>query len=107
MVVCPDTDPGMAITPRTKAEAEDTLAASGESDGSGGEEETANYLLNVSLLTLYPSYFFPPRERRKRTFKIPVHIKGIVSRDFLTLVFFIKHLLLVLLDTPRKDFEFF
>jgi hypothetical protein len=34
-------------------------------------------------------------------------IKGTVSRDFLNLVFFIKHLLLVLLDTPRKDFGFF
>jgi hypothetical protein len=34
-------------------------------------------------------------------------LKGIVSRDFLTLVFFIKHLLLVPLYTPRKDFEFF
>jgi hypothetical protein len=34
-------------------------------------------------------------------------IKGTVSRDFLTLVFFIKHLLLVPLDTPRKDFDFF
>jgi hypothetical protein len=33
--------------------------------------------------------------------------KGTVSRDFFTLVFFIKHLLLVPLDTPRKDFEFF
>jgi hypothetical protein len=32
---------------------------------------------------------------------------GTVSRDFFTLVFFIKHLLLVPLDTPRKDFEFF
>jgi hypothetical protein len=34
-------------------------------------------------------------------------LKGTVSRDFLTPVFFIKHLLLVPLDTPRKDFEFF
>ncbi len=37
-------------------------------------------------------------------------VKGTVSRDFLTLVFFIffiKHLLLVPLDMPRKDFEFF
>ncbi len=34
-------------------------------------------------------------------------LKGTVSRDFLTLVFFIKHLLLVPLDRPRKDFEFF
>jgi hypothetical protein len=34
-------------------------------------------------------------------------IKGTVSRDFFTLVFFINHLLLVPLDTPRKDFEFF
>jgi hypothetical protein len=34
-------------------------------------------------------------------------IKGTVSRDFFTLFFFIKHLLLVPLDTPRKDFEFF
>ncbi len=33
--------------------------------------------------------------------------KGTVSRDFFTLVFFIKHLLLVSLDTPRKDFKFF
>ncbi len=32
--------------------------------------------------------------------------KGTVSRDFFTLVFFIKHLLLVLLDMPRKDFVF-
>jgi hypothetical protein len=30
-----------------------------------------------------------------------------VSRDFLNLVFFIIHLLLVPLDTPRKDFKFF
>jgi hypothetical protein len=30
-----------------------------------------------------------------------------MSRDFLTLVFFIKQLLLVPLDMPRKDFEFF
>ncbi len=29
-----------------------------------------------------------------------------VSRDLLTLVFFIKHLLLVPLDTPRKDIKF-
>ncbi len=36
-----------------------------------------------------------------------VLIKGTVSRDFLTLVFFIKHLLLVPLDMPRKDYEFF
>jgi hypothetical protein len=62
----------MAVTPRTEAEA-DTLAASGESNGSGGEEETANYLLIVSLLTLYPSYFFPsyffpPKERRKKNY---------------------------------------
>ncbi len=34
-------------------------------------------------------------------------LKGTVSQDFLTLVFFIKHLLLVPLDTLRKDFEFF
>ncbi len=34
-------------------------------------------------------------------------VKGTVSRDFLTLVFFIKHLLLVPLDMPRKDFKFF
>jgi hypothetical protein len=34
-------------------------------------------------------------------------VKGTVSRDILTLVFFIKYLLLVSLDTPRKDFEFF
>jgi hypothetical protein len=34
-------------------------------------------------------------------------LKGTVSRDFFTVVFFIKHLLLVLLDTPKKDFEFF
>ncbi len=33
--------------------------------------------------------------------------KGTVSRDFLTLVFFIKQLLLFPLDMPRKDFEFF
>ncbi len=32
-------------------------------------------------------------------------LKGSVSRDFFTLVFFIKHLLLVSLDTPRQDFE--
>ncbi len=30
-----------------------------------------------------------------------------MSRDFLIPVFFIKHLLLFPLDTPRKDFEFF
>ncbi len=36
-----------------------------------------------------------------------LEFKGTVSRDFLTLVFFIKHLLLVPLDTPRKDFKFF
>ncbi len=30
-----------------------------------------------------------------------------MSRDFFPLVFLIKHLLLVPLDTPRKDFEFF
>ncbi len=35
------------------------------------------------------------------------HVKGTVSRDFLTLVFFIKQLLLVPLDMPKKDFEFF
>ncbi len=34
-------------------------------------------------------------------------LKGTVSRDFLTLVFFIKQLLLVTLDIPKKDFEFF
>jgi hypothetical protein len=34
-------------------------------------------------------------------------LKGTVSRDFLTLVFFIKQLLLVPLDMPKKDFEFF
>ncbi len=34
-------------------------------------------------------------------------LKGTVSRDFLTLFFFIKQLLLVPLDMPRKDFEFF
>jgi hypothetical protein len=37
----------------------------------------------------------------------PIAFKGTVSRDLLTLFFFIKHLLLVPLDTPRKDFEFF
>jgi hypothetical protein len=34
-------------------------------------------------------------------------LKGTLSRDFLTLVFFIKHILLVPLDTPRQDFKFF
>ncbi len=34
-------------------------------------------------------------------------LKGTVSRDFLTLVFFIKQLLLVPLDKARQDFEFF
>ncbi len=37
----------------------------------------------------------------------PKILKGTVSRVFLTLVFFIKHLLLVPLDKPRKDFELF
>jgi hypothetical protein len=32
---------------------------------------------------------------------------GTVSRDFFILFFFIKHLLLVPLDMPRKDFKFF
>jgi hypothetical protein len=36
-----------------------------------------------------------------------LYITGTVSRDFLTMVFFIRQLLLVLLDMPRKDFEFF
>ncbi len=35
------------------------------------------------------------------------YFKGTVSRDFFTLVFFIKHLLIVPLNTPRNDFEFF
>jgi hypothetical protein len=35
------------------------------------------------------------------------YIKGTVSRDFLPLGFFVKHLLLVPLDMPRKDFGFF
>ncbi len=34
-------------------------------------------------------------------------LKGTVSRDFFTLFFFIKQLLLFPLDMPRKDFEFF
>jgi hypothetical protein len=34
-------------------------------------------------------------------------LKGTVSRDFLTLVFFIKHLLLVPVDKPGKNFELF
>jgi hypothetical protein len=34
-------------------------------------------------------------------------IKGTVSRDFLTLVLFIKQLLLVPLDMPRNDYEYF
>ncbi len=34
-------------------------------------------------------------------------LKGTVSRDFLTLFFFIKQLLLVPLDMPKKDFNFF
>jgi hypothetical protein len=36
-----------------------------------------------------------------------LYIKGTVSQDFLTLVFFIKHPLLVSLNTPRKYFKFF
>ncbi len=42
-----------------------------------------------------------------RTFFFTPALKGTVSRDFLTLVFFIKQLLLVPLDMPRKDFEYF
>ena len=34
-------------------------------------------------------------------------LKGTVSRDFLSPVFFIKQLLLVPIDMPRNDFEFF
>jgi hypothetical protein len=34
-------------------------------------------------------------------------VKGTLSRDFLTLVFFIIQFLLVRVDMPRKDFEFF
>jgi hypothetical protein len=34
-------------------------------------------------------------------------LKGTVSRDYLTLFFFIKHLPLVPLNTPRKNFKFF
>ncbi len=36
-----------------------------------------------------------------------VSLKGTVSRDFSCPVFFIKHLLLVPIGTPRTDFEFF
>jgi hypothetical protein len=36
-----------------------------------------------------------------------IMFKGTVSRDFLTLVFFIKQLLLVPLNTARQYFEFF
>ncbi len=34
-------------------------------------------------------------------------VKGSVSRDFFTLVFFIKQILFFPLDMPRKDFKFF
>ncbi len=36
-----------------------------------------------------------------------VYLSGQCHEIFLTLDFFIKHLLIVSLDTPRKDFEFF
>jgi hypothetical protein len=35
------------------------------------------------------------------------NVKGTVSRNFLTLFFFIKQFLLVLLDMPRRDFNIF
>ncbi len=57
------------------------------------------------------THFEQPQIRFRTKWKIWMlfepQLKGTVSRDFLTLVFFIKQLLLVPLDMPKKDFEFF
>jgi hypothetical protein len=50
----------------------------------------------------------PPKGSRPAGLrKTKAELNEIVSRDFLTLVFFIKQLLLVPIDTPIKDLEFF
>jgi hypothetical protein len=57
--------------------------------------------INPNLIKPIDRIYSQNPNKKERSFK------GTVSRDFLTLVFFIKQLLLVPLDMSKKDFEFF
>jgi hypothetical protein len=65
------------------------------------------YIFSTSYLRQFGANFILETNTIKYCSTLEYDLKGTMSRDFFTLFFFIKHLLLVPLDTPRKYFEFF